>query len=292
MIKRIIILLCCTIGIAFSIWLLKKPPEEKPLQEAAASQEAAKEAEGLEQKVLSFTIDGRSPKGAKQWHLEGNSAEIRGDDIYLNDLKAVVYGDNVTANLTSDAGLYRRNKGEVELMGNVKVFGDDGFTLTTEKARWSQATKEIFTDDIVNIKREGMTAVGTGGMANSDAKIALLKENITVMIEPDTKVNCTGPLEVDYSSNVAVFHDNVVVVDKDGKMYSDKLTVNLDAETQNLKQVTAEGNVKIKRGKSYTLSEKAIYTDSTKSAQLLGKPRVIIDPDDLAGMENLTKSKE
>ena len=239
----------------------------------------------LEQKVLSFTIDGRSPKGAKQWHLEGNSAEIREEDIYLNDLKAVVYGDNVTANLTSDSGIYRREKGEVELIGNVKVFADDGFVLTTERAKWSQMTREIFTDSVVHIKREGMSAVGKGGMANSDEKTAMLREDVIVIMEPDTKVNCDGSMEINYNDNVAVFHENVRVEDKDGELFADKLTVDLDPETQKLTRVTAEGNVKVKRGKTYTISEKAIYTDSTKSARLLGRPRVVIDPMELAELE-------
>ncbi|MFH1553021.1 MAG: LPS export ABC transporter periplasmic protein LptC [Candidatus Omnitrophota bacterium] len=242
-------------------------------------------ANGLVQKVFSFSIDGRSAKGVKQWHLEGNSADIIGDDIHLNDLKAVAYGENEVVDLTSDMGVYRKEAGEVELIGNVEVAADDGFNLTTDRAKWSQLTREISTDKVVHIKREGMTAVGKGGMANSEEKWARLNEDVMVIMEPHTKVNCDGPLEVDYKNNKAIFYKNVKVEDKDGKLFADKLTVNFDPETQKLAQVVAEGNVKVKRGKTYTISEKAIYTDSTKSAQLLGKPRIIIDPEELDKLE-------
>lgn len=249
----------------------------------------ALDAGSLEQKVLSFTIDGRSPKGARQWHLEGNSAEIIGEDIHLNDLVAVAYGEDTTVNLTSDRGVYRKKLGEVELLGNVEVVSDSGFTLTTEKAKWSQETKEISTDALVNITGKGMVAVGKGGMANSDEKKASLNKDVSVSMEPDTKVDCAGSLQVDYNANIAVFHKDVIVEDKDGKLFADKLTVEFDPESRKLARVTAEGNVKVKRGKSYTISEKAIYTESTKSAQLLGKPRIIIDPEELSDLDELGK---
>ena len=264
---------------------LKKEFFEEPLEG-----KVAKEGVDLEQKVLSFTIDGRSPKGAKQWHLEGASADIMDDEIHLNELRAVAYGDDTVINLKSDSGIYRKEKGEVELIGNVEVTSDDGFTLITERASWSQLTKDITTDEVVYINREGMSAVGTGGQANSDNRTATLKKDVTVSIEPDTEVNCNGRLDVDYNGNVAIFYDNVKVKDKDGNLIADKLTVDFDPDTQQLARVTAEGNVKLKRGKSYTISEKAIYTESTKSAKLVGRPRVIIDPEEMEGLETFPGS--
>ncbi|MFH1877836.1 MAG: LPS export ABC transporter periplasmic protein LptC [Candidatus Omnitrophota bacterium] len=249
----------------------------------AASENQA--GSGLEQKVLSFTMDGRSPKGVRQWHLEGNSAELIGEDIHLNDLKAVAYGEGVVINLSSNEGVYSKARGEVDLIGNVQVNSDNGFSLTTEKAKWSQLTKEISTDEIVHISGDGISASGKGGMANSDERTAVLREDVEVDLEPYTKVKCDGPLDIDYEKNTAVFYKNVKVRDRDGILFSDKMTVTIDPETKKIAQVTADGNVKIKRGKSYTLSEQAIYTESTKHAQLLGKPRIVIDPQELNEFE-------
>lgn len=285
MVKKIVgisILLCAALIIVFELGAVKK-------DEVIAEQQSGETPPELEQKVLSFSIDGRSPKGAKQWHLEGKSAEIIEDDIYLDDLGAVSYGDNTVVVLTSDKGIYRKAKGEVDLMGNVKVNSDDGLTLTTERAIWSQNTKEISTEEIVTIDRDNINAIGKGGMANSDTMYAILHEDVTVKMKPDTVVICDGPLEVDYNKHIAIFRNNVKVEDKDGRLFSDVLTVEFDPDTEKVKQVIAEGNVKTKKGKSYTISEKAVYTETTKSAKLLGRPRIIIDPQEI---EELEKSDE
>jgi LPS export ABC transporter protein LptC len=256
------------------------------ITQAPFGKEAADASSGLEQKVTAFSIEGRSPQGARQWNLNGESAEIVGEDIYLNSLSAVVYNDESVVNLSSDSGVYRRTTGEVELIGNVRVFSGEEFTLLTDSARWVQEDKIIRTDDIVEISREGLEAVGKGGSANSDEKWAKLNSEVRVFISPDTRVRSDGPLEVRYDENVAVFRDGVIVEDKEGRLLADMLTVEFDPETKKLSRVTAEGNVKVKKGNTYTLSEKAVYTEGTKSAELLGRPRVIIDP---AEIENFDK---
>ncbi|MFH1836729.1 MAG: LPS export ABC transporter periplasmic protein LptC [Candidatus Omnitrophota bacterium] len=286
MVKKIVgifLFLCLTVIIFFRT----DSHKEENIEEKAQAEEKKKTGTDLEQKVLSFSIDGRNPNGVRQWHLEGKSADIVGDDIYLDDMGAVAYGDNTVVVLTSDKGIYSKGRGEVELVGNVNVSSDDGLTLTTEKAKWSQNTKEISTDDMVNINRDGLNAVGKGGMANSDTMYAILRKDVTVEMKPDTTIICDGPLEIDYNAHVAVFKNNVKVEDKDGKLFSDMLTVEFDADTEKLTRVVAEGNVKTKKGRSYTISEKAIYTESTKSAKLLGRPRIIIDPEEIEKLEGL-----
>ena len=261
---------------------LSKGPEKEKVSEGGKGVPGE-----LEQKIMSFTIDGRSPKGVRQWHLEGSSAEIIGEEIHLDDLKATAFGDGATVNLTSDSGIYRKNKGEVELIGNVRVVSDKGGILTSERAKWSQITKEISTDTMVRIEQEGMVATGRGGMANSEQGKAVLEKEVEVFVEPGTEVKCDGPLEVFYDDSIAVFFNDVKVKDKDGELFADKLTVEIDPGTRKLARVVAEGNVKVKRGNSYTLSEKAIYTESTKSAKLLGKPRVIIAPEEVDQIQGL-----
>ncbi|MBU1084707.1 MAG: LPS export ABC transporter periplasmic protein LptC [Candidatus Omnitrophota bacterium] len=278
--------ICVLLFVLVIMFIRSVVKEKEGMTPGAGVPEKTDESSDLEQRVLTFSIDGRSPKGARQWHLEGKSAEIVGDDIHLNDLGAVAYGDSTVVILTSDKGIFNRERGEVELMGNVKVDSDDGLTLTTEKAKWSQNTKEISTDAAVHISRDGLIALGKGGMANSDRMYAVLEKDVIVRMKPDTKVTCDGPLEIDYNGHVAVFKNNVKVEDKDGKLFSDTLTVEFDPETEKFKRVIAEGNVKTKKGLSYTISDTAIYTESTKSAKLLGRPRIIIDPQEIEQLEN------
>ncbi|MDP8258157.1 MAG: LPS export ABC transporter periplasmic protein LptC [Candidatus Aadella gelida] len=281
--------ICLLLGLVVVLALRQGTPEEDDISAPTKTEEKKDGGSDLEQRVLSFSIDGRSPKGAQQWHLEGKSAQIIGEDIHLDDLGAVAYGDKTIVILTSERGIYSKDKGEVELLGDVKVNSDDGLTLTTEKAKWSQNTKEIFTDTVVHISRDGLIAVGTGGMANSDKMYAILEKDVMVSMEPSTTVTCDGPLEIDYNGHVAIFKNNVKVTDKDGKLYADTLTVEFDPDTEKFKQVVAEGNVKTKKGRSYTISEKAIYTESTKSAKLLGRPRIIIDPQEIEKLDGFGK---
>lgn len=239
--------------------------------------------DNMKQKVLTFTIDGKTPKGVKQWHLEGTTAEMIGDEINLENLDAIAYGDGFTATLKSDSGIYRRAKSEVELLGNVNVVAEDGTVLKTDKAKWSQETKDITTDSVVHIVRQNMKATGTGAMANSFSKKATLKKDVTVRLEPATTIKSDGSLAVNFNENRAVFSDNVRVHDKDGDLTSDLLTVYFDPETKKIAEVVAEGNVKLTRGHSYTLCEKATYTDGTASVKFVGKPRVVIAPEELSG---------
>jgi len=241
----------------------------------------AEDAADLKHKVYSFEIDGKTSKGVKQWHLEGKEAEMIGDEIHLEGLDVVAYGEDFTVNLTSDKGIYRKNKAEVELIGDVKVVSEDGAVLTTDRAKWLQTTREITTDSVVNIERENMRARGRGALANSFERRAVLLTDVTVEMEPATLVECDGSLDVRFEDNKAVFSENVRVTDKDGKLFSDTLTVYFDPETRKIAEVVAENNVKVWRGKSYTLCEKATYTDGTRSVKFTGNPRVVIAPEEL-----------
>ncbi|HNX91830.1 MAG TPA: LPS export ABC transporter periplasmic protein LptC, partial [Candidatus Omnitrophota bacterium] len=218
----------------------------------------------VEQKMYTFSIDGKTAKGVKQWHLEGQAAEMVDDGIHLEDLNAVAFNEQVTVNLESDKGIYNKDKGEVELIGNVKVTTEDGGVLTTDHAKWSQVTKEIETDAIVNIKRENMIATGKGAKANSDEKRATLLSDVNVKLEPQTDIHCDGELLILFGENKATFNKNVKVKDKDGELFADTLTVFIDPASKKIAQVVAEGNVKLVRGKSYTLCGKATYTDGTR----------------------------
>ena len=282
--RKIILSIIVFSALGLLWWYLDSTRE--PVERTKNAEEAKPQAE-LEQKVMSFTIDGRSAKGMKQWKLEGVSADIIGEDIHLNDLKAVAFGDDVEINLTSDRGIYRKKKGEVELIGNVKVVSSDGSTLETETAVWSQTTKNITSQDMVKVSGNGMVAIGLGATANSDDKVASLLKDVKVAIEPNTKVRCDGSLTVGYDDATAIFLDNVVVKDKDGNLFADKLTVYFDKEKQQLAKVVAEGNVKVKKGNSYSVSEKAVYTETTKTAQLLGRPRIIIAPEEITELQDL-----
>ncbi|MCK4851823.1 MAG: LPS export ABC transporter periplasmic protein LptC [Candidatus Omnitrophica bacterium] len=264
------------IGVAFfaARFYTHAPLTTPPVKSAA-------DAVDVKQRILTFSIDGKTSKGMKKWHLEGKAAEMVGEEIYLEDLNVTAYTEEHTVTLASDKGIYRRAKAEVELIGNVKVVSEDGTVLTADHATWFQATREITTDSVVNIEQQSMRATGTGGVADIFEKKAVLRADVTVEMEPATLIKCDGALEVDFNENKAVFSRNVRVKDKDGSLFSDVLTVYIDPVTHKVAEVIAEGNVKVRKGESYTVCEKATYTDGTGSVRLEGKPRVVIAPEEL-----------
>jgi LPS export ABC transporter protein LptC len=404
---KIVITILCIVAIGFGVYyVFDKTNPDSETKENGQIKDPSQEGADIEQKVYTFSVDGRSPKGVKQWHLEGKAAAMVDDVIHLEELTAVAFGEGVTVDFNADKGIYDREKGEVELIGNVEVRTQDGAVLNTDKATWSQVTREIFTDEIVKIskgdlsatgrgasassiekeavffkeisvkvggttaitcdgplvvrfednmavfsnnvlvedemnegdlsadamtvyfdaeskkidrveatgnvnvvseeggflsttkatwtqdtgevstdaevyiKRDEVEARGKGAIANIEKKHAVLLSEIYVRFEPDTIIKSNGSLEIDFNENIAIFSDGVEVEDKEGKLYADKISVEFDSASNKIARVKAEGNVKLSKGQSYTLCEKAVYTEGTGSVQFLGKPRVVIDPNE------------
>ena len=65
--------------------------------------------------------------------------------------------------------------------------------------------------------------------------------------EPKTEITCKGRLDMDYSKNMAVFNDDVVVDDPRMRMTANKMTVYFASETRENQKGVAEGNVKLKK---------------------------------------------
>ena len=62
----------------------------------------------------------------------------------------------------------------------------------------------------------------------------------------------------------------------DGVIDADKITINLDPSTRRVKEIVAEGNVKIKQGENITYSDKAVYVEAERKILLTGKPKLVI----------------
>jgi lipopolysaccharide export system protein LptA len=71
------------------------------------------------------------------------------------------------------------------------------------------------------------------------------REEITVIILPDKKITCDGPFELDHEKSIAIFNKNVRIIDADSETLTDKLTVYLDPETNEVERVITEGNVEV-----------------------------------------------
>lgn len=98
-----------------------------------------------------------------------------------------------------------------------------------------------------------------------------------------TVITCDGPLEVDYSVNVADLTDNVLVRDPQMDMRADHMKVYFSDETKEIEKVIADGRVRFKKDEKQAKSQNAVYTQSDGSIVLTGNPKVKRGIDILSG---------
>jgi hypothetical protein len=223
-------------------------PDQKKTEAKASDQSPAGSQDGVQHKVLSFNLEGLTDKGEKKWDVKGESAEaISENEVKLDNIVAKAYGEEAQAVITADQGVYDKSKNNVKLQKNVKA------TI------------------------ESTSGMGGGfgdfsGQGSGKPKVESGKDQK----KTKTVITCDGSVLFDYERNVANFTDNVHVDSEDGSIIADKITVNLDSGTKQVKEIVAEGNVKIKRGDNMTYSEKATYDAVTKKVSLAGRPKLVI----------------
>lgn len=226
-----------------------EPRPEEPVKETEAAPEQ-NSGGSLQQKVLSFNLEGFSEKGEKKWEVNGKSAEVVSEsEIRMNDIVARTYSKEAEATITGEKGVYDKVKNNVKLENNVKA------TI--------EATQGAIGD----------YADFSGPVAGSpDAKKHKAKETK----KTKTVITCDAEVFFDYEKNLAYFNKNVRVVSEEGSITADRITINLDPATKKIKDIIAEGNVRIQRGENITYSEKATYIEAEKKVILTGSPRLVI----------------
>ncbi|HEO63924.1 MAG TPA: hypothetical protein ENN78_01495, partial [Candidatus Omnitrophica bacterium] len=120
--------------------------------------------------------------------------------------------------------------------------------------------------------------IGIGGELDTGLSKAVVKKDVKFQAIPQTIVKSDGPLQIDYANNVAVFEDNVHVVDRRGELFCDKLTLYFDQDKKEVTKAQASGNVRLKRGNSCSYSEEAVYDMTAGTISLLGNPKLEIYP--------------
>ncbi|MBL7157133.1 MAG: LPS export ABC transporter periplasmic protein LptC [Candidatus Omnitrophica bacterium] len=199
----------------------------------------------IKQEVYSFKVEGFNKDKKVEWELEGESATVVFDKINIKNLKAVYHGNEVTFELFADTAVYDKKTQDIELKDNIVGRSSDGGELVTDFAKWSTKKEEITTDSYVIVKRENLICRGKGLVTRPRFKWVSFNAEIEVDFGEDKKITCNGPFEIDHEKNIAIFNNNVKVADKDSDMFSDKLTVFFDPQTNEVKRVVTEGNVKV-----------------------------------------------
>ena len=212
--------------------------------DASAANSQGDGKEGVQQKVMAFNLEGLSDSGQKKWDVSGKSAEsVSKTQMKLNDIVAKSYGNDSEATITAKDGMYDKAKNNVTLENDVKA------TIVSTKG---------FAGDIAG------TSAGAKGAPSKEGK------------KTKTTITCDGEVEFNYENNQAYFSKNVKVSGDDGDIDADKITVNLDPSTRRVKEIVAEGNVKIKQGENITYSDKAVYVEAERKILLTGRPKLVI----------------
>ncbi len=223
--------------------------DQKKTKAKASTQPSATSVDGVQHRVLSFNLEGLTDKGEKKWDVNGESAEaISENEVKLDNIVAKAYGEEAQAVITADQGVYDKTKNNVKLQKNVKA----------------------------TIESTSGFSGGFGDFSGQDSAKSRVDAGLKDQKKTKTIITCDGEVLFDYERNIAIFVNNVHVDSEDGSIIADKITVNLDPDTRQVKDITAEGNVKIKRGENMTYSEKAVYDAVTKKVSLAGRPKLVI----------------
>jgi lipopolysaccharide export system protein LptA len=81
-------------------------------------------------------------------------------------------------------------------------------------------------------------------------------------------------LEWDYKGSVVTFKGNVIAKQEGVDLYSDRLIMYLDGATNEVKQIVAEGAVKIVQSDRRATAEKAVFYNTEQKIILTGRPVV------------------
>jgi len=275
---------------------------------------------GSDQQINDFSISGYGKEGGKTWDMSGKTADIYADTVSLVNIVGNLYGDTENVILTADKGTFNKKESKVHLEKNVVIQTSGGANLYTESLDWDRKDNLVTTQDPVKITKENMFANSIGARGALSLNKFDLKKDVRVEVLPEAAnehaqkgageqvvITCDGPLSVDYTRNIAVFHNNVKVDRPDSQAYSDimevyfqrdenkKVSIGSVGKTK-IEKIIASGNVKIVKGENVSYSRSAVYSGQTGMITLEGRPQLEVYPEDAqnvsgkSGEESVFKS--
>lgn len=279
--KYITVILAITVMFAAACYSSKdsiaNAAETAPMinsQKPAAGSAKSYDGDQVKHKVMAFDLEGLNDNGTKKWDVKGQSAEaVTESKVKLNNIVASSYGPEAQATITADTGMYDKTKNNVRLEQNVKA--------TIENTQGSGA------GDFISLP--GVTGDTSG--SRKPAKTADGKSKKT-----KTTITCEAEVEFNYEKNEAYFNKKVHVVNDEGTIDADKITIHLEPSTKKINTIVAEGSVKIQRSDNTTYSDMATYYEAEKKVVLSGRPKLVIyqegnSPDNLFGLSSISDKK-
>ena len=228
------------------------------------TEEAEEEAS---HKVYSFSFAKYTPEGEKEIEIEGESANILTQNVFLMNVVAKAYAEETPVTITADRGNYDKTHNKIRLRENVVATTEDGTRLLTEELD-IHAEKRIMENSVdTEVIKDNIDIQGQGARSDAHMKKVKFKKNVTVIIQDTgdltsgpTVVTCDGPLVIDYDKNIAHFKDNVVAEDHRGTLRADIMDVYYNRIGRRVSKIVAIGNVIIESPDgNKTYSDNVIY---------------------------------
>ncbi|VAX35434.1 hypothetical protein MNBD_UNCLBAC01-633 [hydrothermal vent metagenome] len=243
--------------------------------------------EETEQKFEGFNLQGYTNEGVKAWNVNGDTADIIGNEIKINNVDADTYGEQVM-NLKAGTGTVDQVSGNMFLETDVVITSETGTQLITDSLDWNRDKDLVTTKDNVTItdNAKGMVITGTGMKAQPGLNTAQINENVTAMIDTEMNeaeaekkivtITCDGPMIINRMEGKATFSDNVVAVQNDQTLKADRLEIYFNLEDSAIRELIGLGNVVVIRGENETYAQKLVYNVITEKMVLSGRPKLIL----------------
>ena len=280
---------------ACSLWLVAalagcgKPAKPSTAAPAVAADPATTPELDGAQEMRGFTLTGYEVDGSKHWEMHGQGANVEDGIVTIHHPDAVGYDLTRTAHLTASVANVRQSDRHVRLEHDVTIHTSDGLWLTSPILYWIPDQNQMATDQPVRVETDHMLIRGRGASGLTQLKHASILEDVEVVLNPTDEepaggpqhvtITCDGPLTFDYDNNIATFERNVHVRDPSGDLYSDKLIAYLNPDSHTIRYAEAVGQVRVTQAKNTALSERAVYEPAQGKITLVGRPSLLIYPD-------------
>ncbi|MGH7321180.1 MAG: LPS export ABC transporter periplasmic protein LptC [Candidatus Rokuibacteriota bacterium] len=132
-------------------------------------------------------------EGNLRWMLDADHAEIfdKQQRTVMRQVAIRLFSKDAEWTVTAAEGVLDNEKRDVSLTGDVVVTSRDGLRMTTSALSWRNQDRRLYTDDAVEIRREGTTIVGRGLDVQMDEQRAVLGKRVRVVIENRANANIT-----------------------------------------------------------------------------------------------------
>lgn len=163
--------------IAWKIRGRRAPPPPQPQQQADYR---------INEIHISETLEGNL-----RWTLDADRAEVFDKEhrTVMQNVTVHVFSQDVVWTVTGDEGVLDNTTRDVVLTGNVVVTTNDGLRMTTPTLRWVNETRNLTTEEPVEITRAGTTIRGRGLDVKMREQQAVLAREVRVVITDRTNAN-------------------------------------------------------------------------------------------------------